>query len=58
MAESIRYTSQVSVRLAPEVMERVDETAAAKRMKPSEYVRRAVIDRLEADGSFKVAEAR
>ncbi|MGN8547816.1 hypothetical protein ACQPTN_24835 [Bradyrhizobium sp. 13971] len=43
-------TDTLRVRCLPEVVESVDKAAAAKLMKPSEYVRRAVIDRLQADG--------
>jgi hypothetical protein len=50
MSDSIRHSATLAVRCAPEILERVAEASAAKLTKPSEYVRRAVLDRLEADG--------
>lgn len=46
----IRYASQLTVRCLPEVAHGVDKAAAAKLMKPAEYIRRALVDRLQADG--------
>ena len=51
MTAPIRHSATLAVRCPPEVLERIAETAAAKLTKPAEYVRRAVIDRLEADSS-------
>ena len=45
-----RYTDLLKVRCRPELAQRVDQAAAAQFMRPSEYIRRAVIDRLQADG--------
>jgi hypothetical protein len=44
------YSDLLKVRCRPEMVERVDRAAAAQFMRPSEYIRRAVIDRLQADG--------
>jgi predicted transcriptional regulator len=57
MAEPVKYTCLLSVRCQSEVADRVDRAAAAKMMKPSEYIRRAVIDRLQADGMLRAPEA-
>jgi len=59
MTAPIRHSATLAVRCPPEVLERIAETAAAKLTKPAEYVRRAVIDRLEADRArvVKAAEA-
>ena len=54
MADPIRLSATLAVRCPPEVLERVSQVAAAKMTKPSEYVRRAVIERLEADGALKL----
>ena len=45
-----RYSDLIKVRCRPELAERVDQAAAAQFMRPSEYIRRALIDRLQADG--------
>ena len=45
-----RYSDLLKVRCRPEMVERVDRAAAAQFMRPSEYIRRAVVDRLQADG--------
>ena len=44
------YSDLLKVRCRPEMVERVDRAAAAQFMRPSEYIRRAVVDRLQADG--------
>jgi hypothetical protein len=46
----VQYTDVLTTRCLPEIVQRVDQAAAAQMMKPSEYIRRAVIDRLTADG--------
>lgn len=55
----IRYATQLTVRCQPEVAQGVDKAAAAKLMKPAEYLRRVIVDRLQADGmlSNRTAEA-
>jgi hypothetical protein len=49
---SIRHSDTLQARCAPEIVKRVDEAAAKNFMKPSEYVRLAVIDRLKRDGAL------
>ncbi len=55
MKEPVKYSKQIVFSCQPEVVERVDEAAAAKMMKSSEYIRRAIIDSLKADGMLKSA---
>jgi hypothetical protein len=50
MSVSAVYSDLLKARCQPEIVERVDQAAAAHFMRPSEYIRRAVIDRLQADG--------
>ena len=50
MTVAVRHNDLMKARCAPEIVNRVDQAAAAKFMKPSEYIRRAVIAHLEADG--------
>jgi hypothetical protein len=50
MSNAVVYSDLLKVRCQPEIVERVNHAATAKLMKPSEYVRRAVIDRLAQDG--------
>ena len=45
----VRHSDLLNVRIAEELVDRVGQAAARQFMKPSEYVRRAVIDRLKAD---------
>ena len=45
-----RYSDLLKVRCRPERVETVDRAAAAQFVRPSEYIRRAVIDHLRADG--------
>ena len=47
---AIVYSDLLKARCAPEIVERVERAAAAQLMKPSEYIRRAVVDRLASDG--------
>jgi hypothetical protein len=39
-----RYSDLLKVRCRPELVETVDRAAAAQFVRPSEYIRRAVID--------------
>jgi hypothetical protein len=50
MSEAVRFSDKLVARCPTALVERVDEAAAVKLMKPSEYVRRAVLRALEADG--------
>jgi len=47
---TIRHSDTLQARCAPEIVERVERAAANNYMKPSEYVRLAIIDRLKRDG--------
>jgi hypothetical protein len=50
------YTDELKVRCRPELVERVGRAAAAQFMRPSEYIRRAVVDRLQSDGMLLKAD--
>lgn len=50
MGVAVRYSDTLTVRCQPEVTALVDRAAHRKGMKPSEYVRRCVVERLEDDG--------
>jgi hypothetical protein len=58
MPEAVRFSDKLVVRCPTELVERVDEAAAVNLMKPSEYVRRAVISALEAEGIDPLTTAR
>ena len=45
-----RYSDLLKVRCRPVLVETVDRAAATQFVRSSEYIRRAVIDRLHADG--------
>jgi hypothetical protein len=45
----VRHSDLINIRVAHEIADRVGQAAAKQYMKPSEYVRRALIDRLRAD---------
>ena len=49
-SDANRFTDTITLRCPPRVTALVDRAAEQKLMKPSEYVRRAVIERLAADG--------
>ena len=48
--DTLRFTDSLRVRCPPSLPVAIDLAAAKALMTPSEYVRRSVIDRLEADG--------
>jgi len=56
--EAVRFSDKLVARCPTALVERVDEAAAVKLMKPSEYVRRAVLRALEADGIDPLTAAR
>ena len=45
-----RFDGKLIIGCTSELPKAIDEAATARLMKPSEYVRRAIIDRLQADG--------
>jgi hypothetical protein len=47
---SIRHSDTLHARCAPEIVKRVDQAAAKSFMKPGDYVRLAVRERLKRDG--------
>jgi hypothetical protein len=55
MSDPVRFSAMLAVRCQPEVLDALAVAAVAKLEKPSEYVRRAIIERLEADGALKLA---
>jgi hypothetical protein len=55
MAEPVRFSASLMVRCHPEMLQALTEAAPARLMKPAEYVRMAVIERLKADGALKLA---
>jgi hypothetical protein len=50
------YSDLIKVRCRPGLAERVDQAAAAQFMRPAEYIRRALVDRLQADGMLRATE--
>jgi hypothetical protein len=50
---TVVHSALLQARCTPEIVNRVDKAAAFKFMKPAEYIRRAVIDRLAADGMLE-----
>ena len=51
-----RFSGTLKVRCPARITPLIDRAAQRKCMTPSEYIRRSVLDRLEADG-FDLAEA-
>ena len=45
-----RFTELLRVRCPPTLPPVIERVAASQCMKPSEYIRRSVLDRLKADG--------
>ena len=46
----MKYDARLVVVCPGSLPAAIDQAATAKLMKPAEYVRRAIVDRLEADG--------
>jgi hypothetical protein len=49
-AEDKRFSDKLIVRCPPRISPMIDRAAARKCMTSAEYIRRGIIDRLEADG--------
>jgi hypothetical protein len=45
----VRHSDLLNVRCAQEIVDRVGQAAARQYMKPSEWIRRAVLAKLEAE---------
>jgi hypothetical protein len=50
---AVRHSETLQVRAPSEIINRIDRAAKAKFMRPSEYIRRALIAHLEADGMLE-----
>ena len=49
---TVRHSDLLTIRCAPEILDRVDRAAAALFQRPSEYIRQALVDRLKHDGAL------
>jgi uncharacterized protein (DUF1778 family) len=56
MTEPVRYSDRLMIRCQPAVNELIDRAAQSRGMRPSEYVRQAVLTGLRLDG-FDLATA-
>ena len=50
MAEPVRFSDNITIRVQPEITALVDRAARAKGSKPSEWTRQALLAALRADG--------
>jgi hypothetical protein len=47
---AVRHSETLQVRCPSEIVNRIEQAAKAKYMRPAEYIRRALISHLAADG--------